>query len=723
MGAPVNHAVDLRSRSAPLLLRAAVAIRRLGPIAAGFAAIACMGVTVASGAFEGSRPLVIGLGVAWLAVLGLSIWRRRHERHRELLDALVAMHLVSGAFAAIDITGGIDSDFYPLLYVMVAFLVAMSHRLVAVVSIAGAVLLESNLWLRHGSIDDYRRLAIHASCIVFFALLHVFFTRGEIARVRLAGKKMIEDERVKTLDDARDFRLSGAPRAGVGGGRAAAEVRLATASVEQIRQSLYQTLDLLKRTMGLHTSALLWLDPTGTSLKLAEVATDCDEIDPGPFPAAGGAVGAALKRRSVVNLDVREGYRGIPFYPSGARVSRFVAVPVLEGEGGHLRGVLCADRTSGPAFTPQEEDVLRAATRSVLRTVENERTFVQTERAKWEQSRLYRASEALGSALGEEQVLDATLRAVREIAEYDFAAVTYYDPATHRHAVKRADGPLRERFEGLQFRDNTALAAMAVKNRSSLPYRGEFDAQKSTVFTPNARLDGMQSLVILPLVASDQAIGSLTIAASRRDAFGASVRPILEIISNQMAVCIANAQMLRRLEELATTDGLTGLCNHRVFQEELDSRLKSAARFGRKLSVILLDIDHFKRVNDEHGHPVGDAVLRLTARLLERCKRETDLVARYGGEEFVVVCEETDRKGAALLAERIRRELEGQPLVIDGGKLRVTCSLGMATYPLDAEEKADLVSRADQALYQAKRGGRNRAIAWNVQPATRQAAG
>jgi len=707
-------------------VRLAVGVRRIGPLLAGAGAVGLSAAFVGTGSFAHGEllegPAALGAGALWLAVLAALVrWRRRtpasgarhSERPREWLDAEIAVHLVVGAFAAIDTTGGLASDFYPLLYAMIAFLVAMTPARVGIVAIVAAVLFEGVLWARHGSIDDTRRFAIHASCIVFFALLQAFFTRGELARLRLEGKRLLDTERENRLAAARDFRLLGThatERAG-DGGRSAALERLATASVDQIRQSLYQTLDLLKRTMSLHTCALLWLDGTGTSLKLVEIATDASGVEPGPWPAAGGAVGGAVKGGKVVNLDaVRAGYRGIPYYAGDAPVVRFVAVPVREG--GHVRGVLCADRASGPAFTPEEEAILDAATVTVLRATETERLFVHMERAKWEQSRLYRASQALGAALGEEQVLDASLRAVREITEYDFAAVTTVDAEGKKHVVRRAEGALRERFEGLEFRDNTALAAMAVKNRSPLPYRGDYDADQQVVFTPKARLDGMQSLLILPLVTGDQAIGTLTIAAHRRDAFGASVRPILEVISNQMAVSLANARMVRRLEELATTDGLTGLTNHRVFQEELDARLKSALRFGRKLSVVLLDIDHFKLVNDKHGHPVGDSVLRMTAKLLRRCKRETDLVARYGGEEFAIVCEETDRRGAELLAERVRRELAAERLETLQGTLQVTCSLGVATYPADAAEKADLVSRADQALYHAKRGGRNRVVAW-----------
>ena len=143
---------------------------------------------------------------------------------------------------------------------------------------------------------------------------------------------------------------------------------------------------------------------------------------------------------------------------------------------------------------------------------------------------------------------------------------------------------------------------------------------------------------------------------------------------------------MRRLEELATTDGLTGCFNKRSFHEQLKAKLSAAERFGRKLSLIITDIDHFKIVNDTYGHATGDVVIRELGAILDRLKRETDIVARFGGEEFCLLCEETDADGAARLAERVREELEAPRFETELGKLKVTCSLGVATYPEHARD-------------------------------------
>jgi diguanylate cyclase (GGDEF)-like protein len=407
-----------------------------------------------------------------------------------------------------------------------------------------------------------------------------------------------------------------------------------------------------------------------------------------------------------MNLErLRPGYKGLCYYAGPALVRSFVGMPVADR--GQIRGALCVDRAADRPFTAREEEILHGAVRQVQRSLENERVFVQLERSKREQTVLYKASQSLGEALNEDAVMDAGLEAAAEIAHYDFAAISLYDANTRRHSVRRAVGEDADRFAGLTFRDNTSLTAMAVKNRHYLPYRGDFDPKQQTVYTRRANLRSVQSLLILPLVVREDAIGTLAIAAHRRDAFTDTVRRTLQVLANQLAVSLANAASVRRLEEMATTDGLTGCLNKRAFLIELDQKLRAAQRFERPLSLIVTDIDHFKSVNDTYGHATGDVVIRELGEILRGMKRDTDVVARFGGEEFCVLCEETDTDGAVQLAERVREALGACEFKSEIGKLQVTCSLGVATFPADAGDTNALFEAADKALYAAKHGGRN----------------
>jgi diguanylate cyclase (GGDEF)-like protein len=171
---------------------------------------------------------------------------------------------------------------------------------------------------------------------------------------------------------------------------------------------------------------------------------------------------------------------------------------------------------------------------------------------------------------------------------------------------------------------------------------------------------------------------------------------------------------------MATTDGLTGLVNHRTFQDRFADLLHRAERQKQPVSLLLTDIDHFKKVNDSYGHPVGDVVLKGVAAVCREQVRKVDFVARYGGEEFAIVLDGTDAVGARMLAERIRREVSQQRFPsekAEGGEFGCTLSLGIATWPEDGRDPKTLIARADQALYHAKHSGRNRAVAFAEVPA------
>jgi diguanylate cyclase (GGDEF)-like protein len=172
-------------------------------------------------------------------------------------------------------------------------------------------------------------------------------------------------------------------------------------------------------------------------------------------------------------------------------------------------------------------------------------------------------------------------------------------------------------------------------------------------------------------------------------------------------------QKNRTLREEAEKDKLTGVSNRARFEWYIDEQFRAALREGSHLSLLFCDIDHFKKVNDTHGHPVGDRVLTRVAQLLGERLRQRDLVARYGGEEFVLVLPNTPAPGARIVAERIRERIAGAAVELDGGSvLNVTMSIGTATVArsMDYDSPATLVYAADQALYEAKRSGRNRVV-------------
>lgn len=180
---------------------------------------------------------------------------------------------------------------------------------------------------------------------------------------------------------------------------------------------------------------------------------------------------------------------------------------------------------------------------------------------------------------------------------------------------------------------------------------------------------------------------------------------MVKTVSDQLAVAISHARLFRQVQTQAMTDALTGLYNHRYFQERLDREIKLADRNNQSLSLILLDLDHLKRINDTHGHRAGDAALCHVARIMQSNVRDIDICARYGGEEFVIILPQCEREHAFNVAERVREAIALKPAPRVGP---VTASIGVATYPTPAMSKEDLVEMSDRAMYLAKGAGRNR---------------
>jgi diguanylate cyclase (GGDEF)-like protein len=233
---------------------------------------------------------------------------------------------------------------------------------------------------------------------------------------------------------------------------------------------------------------------------------------------------------------------------------------------------------------------------------------------------------------------------------------------------------------------------------------------RQVIFDEDIEVRGLSSLKIFPLVAGDRILGTLVAGSRKKAALDQEVLRMIEVIAFQAAQAVLRAQLFEQMERMATTDGLTGLFNHRTFQAKADEALAQARRYSRKCSLILTDIDHFKSVNDTYGHPMGDLVLRGVAKIIKDKARDTDVVARYGGEEFAVVMPETDARGAQVIAERIREAVKAQVFQTEMGPLKVTLSLGVATCPDHGTEKQALVDLADQCLYTAKRRGRNQTV-------------
>lgn len=332
----------------------------------------------------------------------------------------------------------------------------------------------------------------------------------------------------------------------------------------------------------------------------------------------------------------------------------------------------------------------------------------------------------LGQTLSSSLDLNRTLAVVVETAidtfEADRGALMLFTPERDALYVKvgrnvpEASGPLRadEGIAGFVARTGTAVRLPADRGLAPDPAPGE--------------LAGAQQITV-PLLGRGRVLGVLSLTRDTEHAFSADDLDAIQTFAGQASGAIENVMLHHEARRLSVTDPLTGLWNFRYLQLQAERELESSERFDRPMSLLIADLDHFKQVNDQYGHAVGDDVLIEVAARLRDATRVPDVVARYGGEEFVVLLPGTDLDGAASSAERIRSAVAGVPIAAsalgpDGRplQLQVTCSVGVATYPADGTTVAALLRSADAAMYTAKRGGRNRVErATGVAPGERKA--
>ncbi len=687
------------------LVRVSVQLQRLISRGSGLAFSVLLGVYLVAYAVDPPAPAVswtaLGLLIASILWHGLGHVRERQSELATSVDIGLFAGLSVASYAAIlHLPGGLQGPFHSLVYVLMMISAAYCRPSAAITTVAFAAALEAALLLVAFGETDVISLWPRLFFLALFAGLNVLLFRGEVQRVRTLSKRHVEGELLRFKEAARAYRLVGTHEAP--GDRAV------HSAVEEVRHAVRFALELVKGTVGARTALLLALD--GNKRLIVHEAVSDVEIQRTPLAAGEGIFSVALGRRESVTVTGARAGALERLYREAQPTGAVAVVPLLED--GHPRALLVIDRVEAEAVSPADLAALQTAAIFILRSMQNERVFSTLERQSREQAKLYRAAEALAALTSEAEVIEVGVESAREVAAFDFAAVTLFHKKTGTHEICAVSGEGADSLVGRTFRHNAGLVSMVVANRHALPYRGEYEPSRQSVFARGNEPPPMPSLLVLPLLVHERVLGTLVLGSNERAAFNESVRPALEVLASHMAVSLANARMLKRLEEQATTDGMTGLLNKRTLIVEAERRIKSAERFKKPLSVMVTDIDHFKKVNDTYGHDVGDVVIKGMGEVLKRIKRDTDIVGRFGGEEFVIVCEQTDQEGAHNLAERLRKELEVTVFQTELGPLSVTCSVGVCTFPAAGADWETLVKATDEALYVSKRSGRNQVTAW-----------
>ncbi len=316
---------------------------------------------------------------------------------------------------------------------------------------------------------------------------------------------------------------------------------------------------------------------------------------------------------------------------------------------------------------------------------------------------------ALTSSLDIGEVMHLILAKVSGVLKPRNWSVLLEDGSTHELYFKAAVGPGSERLASLRVRPGEGIAGWVAKhNQPLLVADVSLDERFAARFDEASRFH-TRSILAVPLASQGRMLGVIELVNGQEDApFTSEDLRILLTVGEFAAIAIENAQNFQKVQELTVLDDHTGLFNSRHLRRTLEQEVLRATRFGHPVSLVFFDLDHFKAVNDRHGHQVGSNLLREVGQLLKKTLRSTDVPVRYGGDEFVVLLPETSKDQAVECGRRLRDELVNARLLAHEpfGPVKIGASFGVAAFPDDAKTPDDLLTRADQAMYRVKADGR-----------------
>lgn len=319
---------------------------------------------------------------------------------------------------------------------------------------------------------------------------------------------------------------------------------------------------------------------------------------------------------------------------------------------------------------------------------------------------LFNIGLAASRTLDIKELLEDVLAKVLDVTEFDAGGIFLFDQQTKNVTLRAYRGVskvLIKKVERMKFNEGfTGLVA-----RSGKPVIVQDVGRDSRARRLGIKGEGIQSFAAVPIMSKEQVRGMIIVGSRTTHQFSQSTIRLLDTITMQIGLAVDNAQLYERALHLAFTDNLTGLYNRRYLLDQLERDFARANRNGSPLSLVMMDLDGLKAINDRFGHNEGDVVLKRLGKIMKQNTRASDVAARWGGDEFVLLAPDTDNKGAYMVGERIRSQLERSRLKLGGEEISISVSVGIASYPLHSSGVTELIKNADEAMYNAKGLGKN----------------
>lgn len=343
--------------------------------------------------------------------------------------------------------------------------------------------------------------------------------------------------------------------------------------------------------------------------------------------------------------------------------------------------------------------------RLILKTLTEKNT---TKRAVEDISLFNEIGKTITSSLDIKEVLSIIMQKITEILKPKDWSLLLVDEKTMELYFEVVVGERAEKLKDVRIKIGEGIAGMVAKNGKPLIIENTLEDKRFSRRIDETANFNTRSIVCVPLKSKGKVRGVIELINTLDEgAFEESDLVFLQTIADYAAIAIENARYFLKVQELTITDDVTGLFNPRFLHQVIDSEIIRSQRYNLSFSIIFLDLDYFKKVNDNYGHLIGSHVLKETAEVLKSNLRETDIATRYGGDEFVVVLPETNKNPAFEVTKRIRKSFQDH---IFGGSdlnIKITASFGISTFPDDAITKLDLIRNADMAMYRVKESGRD----------------
>jgi diguanylate cyclase (GGDEF)-like protein len=344
----------------------------------------------------------------------------------------------------------------------------------------------------------------------------------------------------------------------------------------------------------------------------------------------------------------------------------------------------------------------------VLRVEKNKLLEERTALKKWgnDLSRLNELSKAIVGTLDTDKIVITAFTKMQEVVPHDVSSVVLF-----KQKKLWVLSPMKLYVDDTEDIKKFALDTIkkVVDAEDENNYKIEVKCLNDVEAETSVFNSRISNRLIFPMEIGDMRIGALHLIRKPDEPFSEHEQKLAAMIVSTLTLALRNSEIHREVQELATIDSLTGLFNNRYFHEILTREFKSTMRYQNPVSLIMIDLDNFKQINDQYGHQAGDTVLREISNRLTRSLRDIDVPARYGGDEIAIILPETLIEPAFFVAKRIKTLIEAQPIKFKENNINVTASLGIASCP-DPKMRSveDMIAVADKALYDAKKYGRNR---------------